>query len=51
MHTGQCILNVPDDTMVSNDIALARTTGSEVVPAITVALGYRFVKTSSKWQI
>lgn len=44
LRTGQCVLNLPDDTMVSNVNALARTTGSKEVPEIKVSLGYRYEK-------
>jgi flavin reductase (DIM6/NTAB) family NADH-FMN oxidoreductase RutF len=37
----QCVLNLPSDDMVPQVNAMARTTGSEEVPAIKVILGYR----------
>lgn len=43
-RTKQCVLNLPSDDMTSCVNALARTTGTPVVPEIKVALGYRHVK-------
>ena len=43
-RTGQCVLNLPSDSMIGQVNALARTTGTEVVPDIKIALGYRFEK-------
>ena len=37
----QCVLNMPSDDMIPKVNAMARTTASEVVPAIKVKLGYR----------
>ena len=43
-RTGQCVLNLPSDNMVGAVNALARTTGTEVVPDVKIALGYRYEK-------
>nr|POE79999.1 uncharacterized protein ydfe [Quercus suber] len=44
LRTGQCVLNLPSDDMVAAVNALARTTGTEIVPDIKAALGYRYEK-------
>ena len=44
LRTKQCVLNLPDETMVSNVNALARTTGTEALPDIKIKLGYRYDK-------
>ena len=40
----QCVLNLSSDDMVACVNALARTTGTEEVPAFKVGLGYRYEK-------
>ncbi|KAK3071328.1 hypothetical protein LTR53_008833 [Teratosphaeriaceae sp. CCFEE 6253] len=47
-RTGQCVLNLPSDDMVAPVNALARTTGTEVVPEIKISLGYRYEKDKFK---
>jgi flavin reductase (DIM6/NTAB) family NADH-FMN oxidoreductase RutF len=48
LRTKQCVLNLPDKTMVANVNALARTTGSKDVPDIKIKLGYRYDKDKFK---
>lgn len=48
LRTKQCVLNLPDEKMVSNVNALARTTGTEEVPEIKIKLGYRYEKEKFK---
>ncbi|KAK3049683.1 hypothetical protein LTR09_009105 [Extremus antarcticus] len=43
-RTKECTLNLPSDEMIQQVNALAKTTGSEPVPDIKVALGYRYEK-------
>lgn len=43
-RTGQCVLNLPSDNMVAHVNALARTTGTEIVPDVKISLGYRYEK-------
>ncbi|KAL6872075.1 hypothetical protein J3F83DRAFT_733701 [Trichoderma novae-zelandiae] len=47
LRTGQCVVNLPDDTMVRHVNLLAGTTGTEVVSASKQERGYRYVK--DKW--
>ena len=47
LRTGECVLNLADDTMVPHVNALARTTGSDPVSASKLSRGYEFVK--DKW--
>ena len=42
LRTGQCVLNLPSDDMIRPVNALARTTGTEVVPDIKISLGYHY---------
>ncbi|KAK3642783.1 hypothetical protein LTR56_010607 [Elasticomyces elasticus] len=44
LRTKQCVLNLPSDDMVAPVNALARTTGTNVVPDIKISLGYRHEK-------
>ncbi|KAL1863972.1 hypothetical protein Daus18300_007937 [Diaporthe australafricana] len=48
LRTKQCVLNLPSDDMVAPVNALARTTGTKVVPDIKVTLGYRYEKDKFK---
>lgn len=41
LRTGECVINLPDVTLVSAVDRLARTTGSDPVPPHKVAMGYR----------
>lgn len=43
-RTRQCVLNLPSDDMVAHVNALARTTGTAVVPDIKISLGYHYEK-------
>jgi flavin reductase (DIM6/NTAB) family NADH-FMN oxidoreductase RutF len=43
LRTGQCVLNLPSDAMAGQVDRIARTTGSNPVPAGKVSRGYRFV--------
>ena len=43
-RTGQCVLNLPSDDMIGPVNALARTTGTEVVPDIKISLRYHYEK-------
>ncbi len=43
-RTGECVLNLPSAGMVHAVDRLARTTGSDPVPAHKVAMGYRHVQ-------
>ena len=47
LRTGQCIVNLPDDTMAAPINALSTTTGTEHVSASKIDRGYRYVK--DKW--
>ena len=47
LRTGQCVLNLPDDSQAAPVNALARTTGSNPVSASKQARGYAFVR--DKW--
>lgn len=44
LRTGECVLNLPSAEMVAAVDKLARTTGSDPVPANKVRRGYRFEK-------
>jgi flavin reductase (DIM6/NTAB) family NADH-FMN oxidoreductase RutF len=44
LRTKQCVLNLPSDDMAASINALARTTGSKVVPDFKVSTGYRYEK-------
>lgn len=44
LRTKQCVLNLPSDDMVASVNALARTTGTKVVPDFKISLGYRYEK-------
>ncbi len=43
IRTGECVLNLPDDGMVAAVDRIARTTGSNPVPAGKAVRGYRYV--------
>lgn len=43
-RTKQCVLNLVSDSMGDQINALTRTTGSTIVPALKIDLGYRYVK-------
>ena len=43
LRTGECVLNLPDDTMAPHVDRIARTTGSDPVPEGKLRRGYRFV--------
>ncbi|OTA08653.1 hypothetical protein A9Z42_0003500 [Trichoderma parareesei] len=47
LRTGQCVVNLPDDTMARHVDLLAGTTGTEIVSASKKDRGYRYVK--DKW--
>lgn len=42
LRTGQCVLNLPSANQVDAVDAIARTTGTAVIPAHKVSRGYRF---------
>jgi flavin reductase (DIM6/NTAB) family NADH-FMN oxidoreductase RutF len=44
LRSKQCVLNLPSEDMVPQVNALARTTGTKVVPTIKISLGYRHDK-------
>ena len=44
LHTKQCVLNLPSDNMGPYINAIARTTGTPVVPALKQVLGYEHCK-------
>jgi flavin reductase (DIM6/NTAB) family NADH-FMN oxidoreductase RutF len=44
LRTGECVLNLPSADLVDAVDRLARTTGSNPVPAHKVAMGYRHVR-------
>ncbi|KAK4551261.1 hypothetical protein LTR86_011266, partial [Recurvomyces mirabilis] len=44
LRTKQCVLNLPSDDMIAPVNALARTTGTPIVPDIKISLGYRYEK-------
>lgn len=44
LRTGECVLNLPSASMVAQVDRLARTTGSNPVPANKIKRGYRFEK-------
>jgi flavin reductase (DIM6/NTAB) family NADH-FMN oxidoreductase RutF len=46
-RTGQCVINLPDDSMTAEVNALATTTGSEIPSVSKISRGYRYVK--DKW--
>lgn len=48
LRTKQCVLNLPDHTMVSNVNALARTTGTKDIPESKFNRGYRYEKNKFK---
>ena len=43
IRTGQCVLNLPSDAMAAHVDRIARTTGTDPVPAGKASRGYRFV--------
>ena len=43
IRTGQCVLNLPSDAMGAEVDRIARTTGSDPVPAGKASRGYRYV--------
>jgi flavin reductase (DIM6/NTAB) family NADH-FMN oxidoreductase RutF len=43
IRTGQCVLNLPSDAMANQVDRIARTTGSNPVPAGKANRGYRYV--------
>jgi flavin reductase (DIM6/NTAB) family NADH-FMN oxidoreductase RutF len=43
LRTGECVLNLPSDTMVAHVDRIARTTGSDPVPEGKARRGYRYV--------
>ncbi|CAG9987362.1 unnamed protein product [Clonostachys byssicola] len=47
LRTGQCVVNLPDDTQTGAVNGLAKTTGTEVVPPGKISRGYSFVH--DKW--
>lgn len=47
IRTGQCVVNLPDETMTNPVNALATTTGTEHPSPSKISRGYRFVK--DKW--
>ncbi|KAH8673380.1 hypothetical protein BX600DRAFT_433011 [Xylariales sp. PMI_506] len=47
LRTGQCVLNLPDDTMAAHVNELADTTGSNPVSASKQSRNYKFIK--DKW--
>ena len=47
LRTGQCVVNLPDDSMAGPINALASTTGTEHLDAGKIDRGYRYVK--DKW--
>ncbi|KAL6903167.1 hypothetical protein GGI43DRAFT_433219 [Trichoderma evansii] len=47
LRTGQCVINLPDDTMTHHVNLLADTTGTEHPSASKIDRGYRYVK--DKW--
>lgn len=47
LRSGECVVNLPDDTMVAQVNALATTTGTADPSPGKLARGYRFVK--DKW--
>lgn len=44
LRTGECVLNLPSEHMVASVNRLARTTGSDPVPAGKLIRGYRYEK-------
>jgi len=44
LANGECVLNLPSSDMIATVNALARTTGTNPMPAFKEANGYRFVK-------
>lgn len=48
LRTGQCVLNLASDNMADAVNALARTTGTDPVPAGKIPRGYNFVKDKFK---
>ena len=44
LRSGECVLNLPSERMVSAVDRLARTTGSDPVPEGKIRRGYRFAK-------
>ncbi|KAF2106183.1 hypothetical protein BDV96DRAFT_591320 [Lophiotrema nucula] len=49
LRTGQCVINLPDESMVDAINALATTTGSDPVSDSKKSRNYRFVK--DKWSV
>ncbi|PON25334.1 hypothetical protein TGAM01_v205628 [Trichoderma gamsii] len=47
LRTGQCVVNLPDDSMARHINLLATTTGSKVVSASKLERNYRYVR--DKW--
>jgi flavin reductase (DIM6/NTAB) family NADH-FMN oxidoreductase RutF len=43
IRTGECVLNLPSDAMAEQVNRIARTTGSDPVPAGKASRGYRYV--------
>jgi flavin reductase (DIM6/NTAB) family NADH-FMN oxidoreductase RutF len=43
IRTGECVLNLPSDAMAAQVNRIARTTGSDPVPAGKASRGYRYV--------
>lgn len=48
IRTGQCVVNLPDDSMTAHVNALATTTGTEFPSEAKKSRGYRYVK--DKWE-
>jgi flavin reductase (DIM6/NTAB) family NADH-FMN oxidoreductase RutF len=48
LSTKECVLNLPDHSMVSNVKALARTTGTKEIPESKINRGYRYEKDKFK---
>jgi flavin reductase (DIM6/NTAB) family NADH-FMN oxidoreductase RutF len=44
LRTRECVLNLPSATQVAAVSRLAKTTGTEAVPAVKLRRGYRFVR-------
>ncbi|UKZ96261.1 uncharacterized protein TrAFT101_011061 [Trichoderma asperellum] len=49
LRTGQCVVNLPDDSMARHINLLATTTGSKNVSASKLERNYRYVK--DKWRV
>jgi len=48
LGNGECVLNLPSSDMITAVNAIARTTGTENLPAFKAANGYRYVKDKFK---